>query len=270
MILCCGIFAPLAGILVGGMGLVKGMQRLYLLGGLVMAGMFIIRHIVWNEPAEHPERPRGGTLRGFRDALLYFLRNREGRLVFLLQGIIQFFLIFKPLFYFVFLKNDAGVKAALLSLVPVISSLISMFILLLVLPRIGTLKRNRALAAGFMLNALSLFMLVASIRFGSLLLWSSIILDAVGLALIRPLLDSLWADRLEDGNRARQLSASHFFFGLFSIPAGALAAELYALGPVLPFIAAGALMFLASVLCLRLISLSAESPTAAKPLTSRG
>lgn len=269
MVLCCGIFAPLAGLLVSHSGLVKGMQRLYLLGGLVMALMFVIRHFAWNEPDEHPERSRGGALSGFRDALLYILRSRKGRIVFCLQGINQFFLIFKPLFYFVFLKNEAGVKEALLSLVPVISSLISMFILLLVLPRITAAGRNRSLATGFIVNGLSLFMLVISVRFGSLLLWSSIVLDAMGLAMIRPLLDSLWADHLEDGKRARQLSAGHFFFGLFSVPAGALAAELYTLTPVLPFLAAGALMLLAFLLCRRLISLSAETPAAPWPLTSR-
>ena len=137
-------------------------------------------------------------------------------------------------------------------MVPMVSSLITMLILLFILPRLKAAHRNMVLSAGFLLGASAMILLVASLKMGPVVLWISIFLDAVSLALIRPLLDSIWADHLEDKNRARQLSAGNFFFGLFAIPAGSLAAELYTRSPGLPFTAAAILLMTAFLLSLKL------------------
>jgi len=258
MVLCCGFFAPLGGILIGRAGLVRGTSILYLGSGIVMAMMFIVRNIGWNEPAEHPEKRMDGALKGFFLALRFFLGSTESRIIFLLQGINQFFIVFKPLFYFVYLKNDAGLKASSLSLVPMISSLITMIILLLIMPRIADKRRGTALSLGFLCGSTALALLVFSPVLGLWALWLSIFTDAVSLALIRPLLDSLWADHLEDKNRARQLSAGNFFFGLFAVPAGSIAAELYIRSPGFPFAAGGLLLLAAFLLSVKLNRTTAE------------
>jgi MFS family permease len=245
MVLCSGFFAPLGGLLIYRSGLVAGTRILYFWSAIIMGFMFIIRNIGWTEPRKHPEQQTGETMKGFMKALRFFLGSTESRIIFVLQGINQFFVVFKPLFYFAYLRRDAGIRASLLSLVPMISSLVIMAILLIVLPRITNRMRGPALSLGFLLGSLSLVLLIASARFGPALLWVSVILDALSLALIRPLLDSLWADHLEDKNRARQLSAGHFFFGLFAVPAGSLAAELYTRSPGLPFAAASLLLLTA-------------------------
>ncbi|MDA3958403.1 MFS transporter [Oceanispirochaeta sp.] len=252
MVLCCGFFAPLGGLLINRLGLIDGTRLLYFWSAIVMAIMFIVRNWGWNEPAQHPEQQKGQTLKGFLKALRFFLASTESRIIFLLQGINQFFKVFKPLFYFVYLSKNAGLKSSSLSLVPMFSSLMMMVILLLVLPRIKTSMRGWTLSLGFLLGSLSLGMLIASPRLGFAVLWASVLLDAFSLALIRPLLDSLWADHLEDKNRARQLSAGHFFFGLFAVPAGSLAAELYTRSPGLPFAAAGLLLLAAFLLSVKL------------------
>jgi len=252
MVLSCGFFAPLGGILIARAGLVEGTRILYLGSSVVMILMFIFRNIGWNEPSVHPEKQMEGALKGFFKALRFFLNTKESRIVFILQGINQFFVVFKPLFYFVYLRNNAGLKASALSLVPLISSLITMMILLLLLPRIRNKHRGIALSFGFLSGSTSLGLLVLAPGLGAWALWLSIFIDAVSLALIRPLLDSLWADHLEDKNRARQLSAGNFFFGIFAIPAGSAAAELYIRSPGLPFAAGSLLLLTAFILSVNL------------------
>jgi len=258
MVLCCGFFAPLGGILIGKAGLIRGTSILYFCSGIVMALMFIVRNIGWNEPAEHPEKRMDSALKGFFLALRFFLSSTESRIIFVLQGINQFFVVFKPLFYFVYLKNNAGLKASSLSLVPMISSLITMVMLLVIMPRIADRFKGAALSLGFICGSTALALLVFSPLLGVWALWLSIFTDALSLALIRPLLDSLWADHLEDRNRARQLSAGNFFFGLFAVPAGSLAAELYIMSPVLPFAAGGLLLLGAFAMSLVLNRTRAE------------
>ena len=253
IILSCGIFAPLGGLVVDSVGLVEGTRLLYFYGALIMATMFILRHIGWNEPGEHPEQPIGGTVREFIKALRFFMSGSVHRRIFILQGINHFFILFKPLFYFIYLKNTARLGESALSLVPLIGSVITVIILLAFLPRLNNRRlRGLGLSVGYLLGVVSLLLLIASARFSFTVLWLSVILDAMSLALIRPLLDSLWADHLENRSRARQLSAGNFFFSLFAIPAGSLAAELYVHSPILPFAMASLLLLVSFLLSLGL------------------
>ena len=80
----------------------------------------------------------------------------------------------------------------------------------------------------------------------------AIIADGFSAAFSRPLIDSLWADSLQDENRATQLGAGHLINGVFALPAGFLAAELYTRGPGLPFVASAVVFGVAALVALRL------------------
>jgi MFS family permease len=252
MVLTGGFFAPLAGLIIGRTGIINGTRFIYLGAALIMGSMFIIRHLLWTEPAFVKEEKHTGMLQGFRESLSYFLADRQRIIVFVLQSVIQFYFIFKPLFYFAFLRDVAALDSSLISLVPLAISLITMFVLLGIMPRVREGDRRKMLTSGFIAGALSLLFLLLSPGGHWMFLLFSIFFDGMGTALIRPLLDSLWADKLDDRKRTRQLAAGNLLFGLFSIPAGSIAAEMYRISPLFPFGAAAAILLLSAGLSLTL------------------
>jgi len=252
MILAGGFFAPIGGLIVSHFGLISGTRILYLNGALIMGTMFFLRNILWTEPKETFADKHTSLLKGITDSFKYFTSNWQIGIIFVLQSIAQFYIIFKPLFYYAYLKDSVGLNTSIISMIPLIMSILTMFVLLGFLPRVKSSQRKSLLTAGLTLGAISLILLVFSSGGNLLILGASIIADGISTALIRPLLDSLWADHLSDKNRTRQLAASHFFFGLISIPAGSIAAELYNLSLFLPFAAAAGLLLFSAILSTRL------------------
>ncbi|MBN2655629.1 MAG: MFS transporter [Spirochaetales bacterium] len=252
MVLTGGFFAPLAGIIVARSGIVGGTRLIYLGSALIMGLMFIVRNILWTEPVVVKEERHTGMLKGLTESLSYFLQDRQRVITFALQSVVQFFYIFKPLFYFAFLKEIAGLESGLISIVPMVISVITMVVLLGFMPRVKNRQRRPMLTLGFVAGSLSLLCLVLSPGHHWSFLLLSVLLDGMSTALIRPLLDSLWADHLDDRKRTRQLAAGNLLFGLISIPAGSIAAELYSVTPYLPFAAAAAILLLSAGLSLAL------------------
>ncbi|MDA3809877.1 MAG: MFS transporter [Spirochaetaceae bacterium] len=258
MVLTGGFLTPIGGLIVSQFGLIPGARILYLNAAVIMGVMFFIRHMGWKEPQSGKSDIHTGILKGITDSLKYFISDSQRQIVFILQSIAQFYTIFKPLFYYAYLKEIIGLNTAVISLVPVIMSIITMVVLLGFLPRVKNSQRKMLLTAGLAMGSFSLIFLIFSAQGNLILLSIAILIDGISSALLRPLLDSLWADHLSDNKRTRQLAAGNFFFGLVSIPAGSIAAELYRTSPLLPFGAAAAILLFSAVLSLKLSVLSDE------------
>ena len=247
MVLSGGFFTPLAGLLVRNSGLVQGTRLIYLGSALVMGGMFFVRHRMLREPVLPPAvQRRLNPLSEVSGLLRYLKESREAAGAFLLQSLNQFIQVFKPLFYFAFLRDSLAVSALFFSLIPMAVSGITMIVLFFFLPRITPEKRNRHIRLGLGLFAASSLLLVLALRLGTLFLLLSVLTEGISFALLRPLIDSRWADSLNPEKRAAQMGAGNFLMGLITVPAGILAAEFYARRPELPFavlalLAAGAL-----------------------------
>lgn len=250
MVLTGGFFAPIGGLIISRMGIIQGTRILYFSAALIMGLMFIIRHLLWVEPKVNKSDQKIGLFEGIGDSLHYFFTDRQRIIVFFLQSIAQFYMIFKPLFYFVYLKEIVGLDSSVISMVPVIMSIITMVILLGIIPGIRNSQRNIFLTAGLFLGSLSLLFLIFSSGGNLFTLGASILCDGLSTALTRPLLDSLWADHLQNAKRTRQLAAGHLIFGLLSIPAGSIAAEMYKISPRTPFAGAMILLLLSTFISL--------------------
>jgi len=258
MVLTGGFLAPIGGLVVSHFGLIQGTRFLYLNSAVVMGVMFFIRHMIWKEPQSGKSDTHTGILKGITDSLKYFLSDRQRQIVFILQSIAQFYMIFKPLFYYAYLKEIVGLNTLVISLVPVIMSIFTMVVLLGFLPGVKNSQRKKLLTTGLAMGGFSLILLIFSAQGNLIFLGMAILIDSISMALMRPLLDSLWADHLSDKKRTRQLAAGNFFFGVVSIPAGSIAAELYRISPLLPFGAAAAILLLSAALSLKLSILSDE------------
>lgn len=256
MVLAGGLFAPLGGLVVGRMGIISGTRLIYLVSCGIMVTMFIIRHLCWREPESAGRAPAVDVLRGFRESLSFFVSSPRTRAVFSIQAVIQFYMVFKPIFYFVYLKNTVGLSSGILSVIPLAASIITIIVLLGFVPRLRIHNRERAMTLGLAITAISLILLTFAAGGTGWILVLSVLLDGVGIALIRPLADSLWADTLKQESRAVQLAAGNTFFSLITIPAGVIAAELFRIQPVFPFIMAAVILVIAAVLSFRLTRLS--------------
>jgi DHA1 family tetracycline resistance protein-like MFS transporter len=148
MVLTGGFLTPIGGLIVSQFGLIPGARILYLNAAVIMGVMFFIRHMGWKEPQSGKSDIHTGILKGITDSLKYFISDSQRQIVFILQSIAQFYTIFKPLFYYAYLKEIIGLNTAVISLVPVIMSIITMVVLLGFLPRVKNSQRKMLLTAG--------------------------------------------------------------------------------------------------------------------------
>lgn len=236
MVLAGGLFTPIGGIIVDRLGLIQGTRALYFAAAVIMTSMFFVRHILWKETGNATATPKLNPIKNIMDTMNYIKQCKEAGLAFFLQSVNQFIIVFKPVFYFAFLKSTLGVEAFAMSLIPVSISILTMIVLLVLMPRIKVESRNHYISLGLLLSAISTIFFVLAVWGGMIFIILSVITDGLGTALIRPLIDSAWADSLDSERRASQLGTGNFLIGLLSIPAGILAAELYNLNTVLPFV----------------------------------
>lgn len=252
MVLGGGLFAPVAGLLVSRIGLISGARTIYGVSAGVMLLMFILRHLAWTEPTKSAVIVKTSISVGIIDSLRYFFSHRSTRLAYLLQAIKQFMTIFKPLFLYAYLRDHLKLSDGIVSGIPPLLSVTTMILLVWVLPKVTPAARRGFLAGGLASGGISALLLVLVPRFGLGALALSVLADGVSAAFSRPLIDSLWADSLQDEKRAIQLGAGHLLTGIITVPAGALAAELYTRSPSMPFAVAAAIFGAAAILALAL------------------
>ncbi|MBN2616755.1 MAG: MFS transporter [Spirochaetales bacterium] len=246
MVILGGFFAPLGGYIVNKLGLIPGMRGIYLFSGITMLTMFLIRNAMFKEPESHPEREHFSIVKGVKDSLKYFFSTSKLKRVFTLQAIAQFYGAFKPIFYFAFLRDSAGLTSFQLSIVPVVMSIITFLIMVLYVPKV--IDEPKALTLGFFAGAISLCLLTLSATSSIIFILPAIALDALSTAIINPVISSFWITNLDEKRSTTQLGTGFFLFSLISVPAGILAAELYNKMPVLPFFAASGFLLLSGVI----------------------
>ncbi|GIQ82895.1 major facilitator superfamily protein, partial [Kipferlia bialata] len=186
---------------------------------------------------------------GLSAAFRYFVSTTPMRYCLGLAAGVQFYVIFKPLFYYDYLVKTVGVSDRGVSLVAMGMAATTIVMLLLVIPRVPPRLVPQALSLGLLIGAVAVSLLVVlETHYYVPLLATAVLLDGISIAVMRPMVDTLWSDMLEDERRASQLAGGHVLFSLIALPAGSAAAELYKWIPASPFVAAS-LMLLGMAAC---------------------
>ncbi|GIQ85234.1 major facilitator superfamily protein, partial [Kipferlia bialata] len=134
-----------------------------------------------------------------RDAFSFFMATPQMRLCFALSAGVTFYVVFKPLFYYDYLVKSVGLSEGDIGTVGMVMAATQIAMLLLVVPRVPTQHVTTVLSIGLMLGAIALGLLVVlSYRYSIFLLVPVIFFDAISIAVMRPMADTLWSDMLDD------------------------------------------------------------------------
>jgi len=239
---------PIAGYVIGSLGIDAGTRMLFLLTFVVLVPMFAIRMVFLRETEFGKqimkERSFAG-LGGYRDSLVVIKRNRTIFVLLLMSVLSSFYyasVTYRPLF--LINENGLGLSDELASLVPAASSISSLIMASFIVPKI-TSKAGyiKTLALGYGLGCVSLLWLSLSPK-GDLLsaVLSSVLLgvfSATAFSVFRAFLTNE-IEAADSKARAKILSIAGTLTSLFGLPAPILVGYLFSLNPRIPFMVVSA------------------------------
>ncbi len=239
---------PIAGYVIGSLGIDAGTRMLFLLTFVVLVPMFAIRMVFLRETEFGKqimkERSFAG-LGGYRDSLVVIKRNCTIFVLLLMSVLSSFYyasVTYRPLF--LINENGLGLSDELASLVPAASSISSLIMASFIVPKI-TSKAGyiKTLALGYGLGCVSLLWLSLSPK-GDLLsaVLSSVLLgvfSATAFSVFRAFLTNE-IEAADSKARAKILSIAGTLTSLFGLPAPILVGYLFSLNPRIPFMVVSA------------------------------
>ena len=267
-----GFFAPLGGFLVRTFSLVSTVRGLYLFACLSMTTMFLIRNrftvetkIGLQKMAEARSFKARDTFQDYRRILHHLIKSPRTLIAFLLLLINNIHTTTKNTFLSILLAEGLGFPRASIAIFPAIHSAVLLAGFLLVAPFLARFHPKRSLLIGLLSTIGGYLFLTLSPEHSYVTVVLSTILVALGTAIVFPVVDSLFANSIPGGDRAKVLSLFHvFLFGL-TAPFGYIGGLLAGVSERLPFVLLLLLKGFGLILVGRLSRLDADRSPADQP-----
>lgn len=261
-----GFFAPLAGLLVAGMGLVPAVRALYALAFISMTAMFFLRNAFCTETSvglekmrEIREGKRRGGLEDYAEAARIFFRSREAVVALALAVLANIHLQVRNSFLSVVLTAGLGLPEGLIAVFPFLATAATLLVYLTVIPRIKRIRSALAAAWGANLAANLVILLApgasgsaASLALAAAAVVLGTLLAAVGMGVAGPVVDAVLANAVDDRKRAVTLSLAYTLIYGLAAPFGWIAGLLAEAGPRLPALLMAAVTAAAALMALAL------------------
>ena len=238
-----GFFTPIAGIIVGNLGLVKAERGFLLFGAICMFVMIIHRHFEFHETDMGRlavERSRTvsywGTLKNSLTQMKTVVTSHNHKLSCVLV-IIVLFSAYQPigayssLYFAPYLTDVVGLDAAMISVLGIVNSLFMLAVYLFAVPAMSRFNKLFSLTVGLGIQIAS--MLLRMFLPAGSIAWTvvSVALFSVGFGLCRPFLDALMAEASPEKERSGIYALKNVLISLASALAGSFSGFLYRLSP---------------------------------------
>ena len=233
-----GFFTPIAGIIVGNLGLVKAERGFLLFGAICMFVMIIHRHFEFHETDMGRlavERSRTvsywGTLKNSLTQMKTVVTSHNHKLSCVLV-IIVLFSAYQPigayssLYFAPYLTDVVGLDAAMISVLGIVNSLFMLAVYLFAVPAMSRFNKLFSLTVGLGIQIAS--MLLRMFLPAGSIAWTVV---SVGFGLCRPFLDALMAEASPEKERSGIYALKNVLISLASALAGSLSGFLYRLSP---------------------------------------
>lgn len=247
-------FAPLSGLFIGENGLVTTVRALYLLAFVMMTAKFVLLFAFSTETAHGKVRrqetrdiPLTELFSGYRGVLGQIVRNPGTMLTLALMVVMNICSTVNSVFWSVFATSTVGVPESWIGLFPFLRALIMLIVFFTLVPRIRALRFRRPMLTGLVVFAASQGLLLSAPVLGIPALIGSVVLEALALAMISPLLDSMQVVLVDPKERARIISILYVCVLALGSPFGWIAGLLAGADPRLPFVLNLVLLTLAFV-----------------------
>ena len=238
-----GLFAPLAGIVIGIYSLVPTMRGLYIFAAIMFAVKAIVTYIFTEETEQGKIRLQEtrsqsvfSVFSGYGEVIRHILRTPE---TLYTAGIILVLSITQMIsgsFWAIILTEKLQIPAQNLAYFPFIRSAIILGFFFIVMPRISKLHFKTPMIVGFIGFLLSQILLVTApvLNYGFLI--ASTLLDASGFAIVSPLVDKMVVLTIEAKERARIQSIMYVGIILITFFFGWIVGKLSEMDKTLPFL----------------------------------
>ena len=233
-----GFFTPVAGVIVGNLGLVKAERGFLLFGAICMFIMIIHRHFKFHETDMGRlavERSRAvsywGTLKNSLTQMKSVAAGGNRKLSCVLV-IVVLFNAYQPigayssLYFAPYLTDVVGLDTAVISVLGIVNSLFMLSVYLFAVPAMSHFNKLFSLTVGLSVQILSMFLRIF-LPAGSIA-WAvvSVALFSVGFGLCRPFLDALMAEASPETERSGIYALKNVLISLASALAGSLSGFL--------------------------------------------
>jgi len=254
-----GLFAPLAGLVVGAFGLVPAVRGLYLFAFLSMTAMFIIRNALVRETRiglikmeESRNHRLGEVWADYRKSFFLLFRSPTALIAVGISVLANIQNSLRTTFQSILLVNGLKLPQASIAVFPAVSSVVMLLVFLLVMPALSRKSLGISLLGGLAASALGALALAVAPESGMLAAVLAIVVQAFGTAVSQPLIDTFLANSIPEADRAKMMSIVYLILYALSAPFGYVGGLLADLSPRLPlaFIAVSFLGSIALVLAL--------------------
>lgn len=248
-------FAPLAGLLIARYQTVPTVRGLYLFTFFMMAVKIILLYIFSTETRQGEIR-----LNETKGQSIFVILKQYGGVVKQLINtpitvMMMFLILIRSItslvngtFWGIIVTERLNIPVENVALFPFVRSAVILLLFFFLVPKMNKISLEKPLVLGFLLFAASQFLLIITPINGYFLLIISTVLEAFSLALLNPILDSLFVINVDAQERARITAMIQVAAIALTSPFGWLAGILSETDRMLPFVMNIVLIILGGVL----------------------
>lgn len=248
------LFAPIASIMVAKLTLVPALRILYINAFIIMTVKLLLLYKISKETSigkikreESRNMSWGEMLSGYKSAL-HKIRNSRGTLFAITISIlVEIVSMLGMTFWQIIASRRIGVPDALLPIFPMARSILSIVLFFTVISLIKQTKLKWPLYLGFLSSIISCILLISISEtgvWGYVILAVSLVFEALGLAILSTLRESLVAIHVDPEERSGIMALLQTTVMLVSIPFGYIGGLLSDISRILPFVLSIALLLL--------------------------
>lgn len=249
-VLICGnlsaLFAPISSILVSRLTLVPAIRILYINAFVVMTAKLLILYKFSTETGVGKIRrkasqnmPWSGMLFGYKRAIKKILNSKGIKFAIIISILVEIVTMIGTTFWQIIASRRIGIPDALLPIFPMTKSLMAIILFFTVISKIDQTKLKWPLYGGFVSSIISCILLI-SIKntgvWGFVILSVSLFFEALGMAVLNTLRESLAAIYADPDERSVILAILQTVVMMVSIPFGYIGGVLSDISKVLPFV----------------------------------
>jgi len=240
------LFAPISSILVSRLTLVPALRILYINAFVIMTIKLILLYKFSTETEvgrikreESRGKSWGQMLAGYKNAYKKMVTSSGTMFAVAISIIVEIVIMISMTFWQILASKHIGVPDSLLPIFPMVKSVLSIILFFTVIARIRQSNLKMPLYLGsisYIVSCLLLISIRATSLLGYIMLFASILFEALGVSILNTLRESLVAIHVDPIERSGILALLQTIVMFVSIPFGYIGGLLSDKSRILPFI----------------------------------
>jgi MFS family permease len=251
------LFAPISSILVAKLTLAPAIRILYINAFIIMTVKLIILYKFSTETGTGKIKreatrnmPWSEMLSGYKSALHKILTSRGTKFAIVISILVEIVGMIGMTFWQIIASRRIGIPDTLLPIFPMARSILSIILFFTVITHIKQSKLKWPLYGGFLSSIISCILLISITNtgmWGYVILSVSLIFEALGVAVLSTLRESLVAIHVDPAERSGIMALLQTTVMLVSVPFGYIGGLLSDISRILPFVLSITLLLLGIV-----------------------